>query len=62
NGLDDFTFKRKNSAQAASNRIFSRPESPMKKKYNSEAGYSLSNLRKHNYDDFDNDIADWSME
>ncbi|CAG8542451.1 10114_t:CDS:10 [Cetraspora pellucida] len=62
NALDDFTFKRKNSVQAASSRIFSRPESPMKKKNNSEAGYSSSNLRKHNYDEFDSDFADWSIE
>ncbi|CAG8728961.1 15483_t:CDS:10, partial [Dentiscutata erythropus] len=61
-GLDDFTFKRKNSSRITSSRIFSRPESPLKKKYISEAGYTSTSLRKHNDDEFDSDIADWSME
>ncbi|CAG8449251.1 8998_t:CDS:10 [Scutellospora calospora] len=61
-GLDDFTFKRKHSTRATSSRIFSRPESPMKKKYNSEAGHTSTSLKKYNDDEFDGDIADWSME
>ncbi|CAG8540609.1 15699_t:CDS:10, partial [Gigaspora rosea] len=60
-GLDDFTFKRKNSSRTTSSRIFSRPESPLKKKYIAETGYTSTSLRKHD-DEFDTDFADWSME
>lgn len=56
--MDDFTFKRKRSV---GNRLFSRTDTP-KKRSNLEGGYISTSLRKHNDEEFDGDVTEWTME
>ncbi|CAB4375194.1 unnamed protein product [Rhizophagus irregularis] len=56
--MDDFTFKRKRSV---GNRLFSRTDTP-KKRSNLEGGYVSTSLRKHNDEEFDGDVTEWTME
>lgn len=57
---EDFTFKRKHSSRSIGSRIFSRTDSPLRS--NLEIGHISTSLRKHNDEEFDGDMADWSME
>ncbi|CAG8509114.1 37_t:CDS:2 [Acaulospora colombiana] len=61
--LDDgFTFKRKNLTRPSGSRIFSRADSPMKMRSNYEIGHISTSQRRHNDEEFDGDVADWSIE
>ncbi|RHZ61178.1 hypothetical protein Glove_349g121 [Diversispora epigaea] len=61
---DDFTFKRKHSSKSISSRIFSRSDSPLllNKRSTLEIGHTSTSLRKHNDEEFEGDMADWSIE
>jgi hypothetical protein len=59
--MDDFTFKRKNQIRPAGNRLFSRSDAP-KKRSNFEGGHVSTSLRKHNDEEFDGDVTEWTIE
>lgn len=57
--MDDFTFKR--VKRSVGNRLFSRTDTP-KKRSNFESGHVSNSLRKHNDEEFDGDVTEWTME
>ncbi|CAG8702070.1 15562_t:CDS:10, partial [Acaulospora morrowiae] len=59
---DNFTFKRKNQGRPSSSHIFSRADSPMRMRSNLEIGHMSTSQRKHNDEEFDGDVSDWSIE
>ena len=59
--MDDFTFKRKHPIRSTSSRLFSRSDTP-RKRLIPEGGYVSTSLRKHNDEEFEGDVAEWTME
>jgi hypothetical protein len=61
--MDDFTFKRKNSnsTRSAGSRLFHRSDT-LKRRSNFEGGYVSTSLKKHNDEEFDGDVSEWTME
>nr|CAG8435974.1 10549_t:CDS:10 [Entrophospora candida] len=61
--MDDFTFKRKKSNKSSGRKLFAKPDIPIiKKNLRENAAHVSTTLRKHNDNEFEGDVADWSME
>ncbi|CAG8565857.1 9338_t:CDS:10 [Diversispora eburnea] len=61
--MPDFDQMTLSAAEALnSNRIFSRSDSHLNKRSTLEIGHISTSLRKHNDEEFDGDMSDWSIE